>query len=129
MRFKLDENFDARLALLFAEAEHEVDTVLDENLSGSSDETIYHVCRNTGRVLVTLDLDFSNPLRFPADQTHGIIVVRPPRPVLQLVRSTLETALRALKSKPIKGKLWIVELGRIRVYTPSEEESGPQDET
>jgi hypothetical protein len=47
MRFKLDENFDARLALLFVEAEHEADTVLDENLSGSSDEAIYHVCRNT----------------------------------------------------------------------------------
>lgn len=41
MKFKLDENFDTRLVPLLAEAGHDVDTVRDEHLSGSTDETIY----------------------------------------------------------------------------------------
>ena len=41
MRFKLDENFDTRLATLLSKGGHDVDTVRDERLSGSPDETIY----------------------------------------------------------------------------------------
>ena len=123
MRFKLDENFDIRLVRLFLEAGHKADTVLDERLSGSSDEVIYQVCRDTRRVLVTLDLDFSNPLRFPPDITEGLIVIRPPRAVFELIKQTLATLFLALKSKPLKGRLWIVEPGRIRLYTPFQMES------
>jgi predicted nuclease of predicted toxin-antitoxin system len=36
-----------------------------QRLAGRSDDMIYAVCLAEGRVLITLDLDFSNPLRFP----------------------------------------------------------------
>ncbi len=81
----------------------------------------YDACRREERTLVTLDLDFSNPLRFPPGVTEGIVVVRPPRSVLPMIRSTLASALPDLKSRPLKGRLWIVEPGRIRVYDPQEE--------
>lgn len=120
MRFKLDENFDPRLVPLIAEGGHDVDTVLDEKLSGQSDEEIYRVCLEGQRTLITLDLDFSNPFRFPPEPTEGIVVVRPPRPVLPLIRATLQTVLPELLSRSLKGKLWIVEPGRIRLYDPDE---------
>lgn len=120
MKFKLDENFDHRLSALVAEGGHEVDTVQAEGLSGRPDSTIYDACRADGRILVTLDLDFSNPIRFPPEPTEGIIVVRPPRPTLPLTRVTLARALPALKSVALRGKLWIAEPGRIRVYDPGE---------
>ena len=66
-------------------------------------------------------MDFSNPFRFLPDDTEGIIVVRPPRPILPAIEATLVSILPKLKTQPLKGMLWIVEPGRIRVYDPHEE--------
>ena len=85
MRFKLDENLDVRLASLFVDAGQEAKTVLEEGLSGRSDEAIYAICVAERRILVTLDLDFSNPIRFPPAATEGIVILRPP--VLSSTRS------------------------------------------
>ncbi len=123
MKIKLDENFDVRLVLVLAADGHDVDTVPSEGLAGSDDETVYAACHAHGRVLITLDLDFSNPFRFPPDHMEGIIVVRPPRPILSAIRATLVSVLPQLKTNPLKGMLWIVEPGRIRVYNPHEEGS------
>jgi predicted nuclease of predicted toxin-antitoxin system len=124
VRFKLDENFDVRLAPLLAQGGNDVDTVRDERLSGSPDERIYETCRQTGRTLITLDLDFANPFRFPPEGTEGIVVIRPARPILTAIRATLESVLTELRSKPLTGVLWIVEPGRIRVYDPHDEIDG-----
>lgn len=121
MKFKLDENFDVRLVSVVAEGGHDVDRVRAERLSGSPDEAIYRACRAEGRVLITLDLDFTNPFRFPPGPTEGIVVVRAPKSVLSVVRATLIPALPALKSRSLKGMLWIVEPGRIRLYDPVRE--------
>jgi len=118
MKLKLDENFDPRLAPLLAAEGFDVDTVPAEGLSGASDDAVYAACQTAGRALLTLDLDFSNPFRFPADQTEGIIVIRPPRPLLPAIRATLLSILPQLKTLPVKGLLWIVEPGRIRVHDP-----------
>jgi hypothetical protein len=93
-----------------------VDTVRSEGLSGSDDTTIYHACQSGDRALITLDLDFANPFRFPPDALRGIVVIRPPRPILPAVRATLISVLPQLNSQPLDGKLWIVEPGRLRVY-------------
>ena len=120
MRFKLDENLDVRLASLFANAGQEAETVLEEGLSGRSDEAIYAVCVAERRILITLDLDFSNPIRFPPAPTEGIVILRPPRPVIQTVRTLLQEILPEFTSPAVRGKLWIVEPGRLREYDPSE---------
>jgi predicted nuclease of predicted toxin-antitoxin system len=122
VKLKLDENVDTRLVPLLEEGGHDVDTVRSEGLCGADDAAIYDVCQRTGRVLVSLDLDFSNPHRFPPAPTEGIIIVRPPRPVLPQVRATLAAALPQLKMRDLRGRLWIVEPGRIRVYDPHEAE-------
>jgi len=116
MSLKLDENLDVRLVPMLRDEGFDVDTVRDEGLSGSSDDVIYQVCRDSRRVLVTLDLDFANPVRYPPEPTEGIVVVRVPRPLLGLIRATLLDALPEIKSGPLKGSLWIVEPGRIRVH-------------
>ena len=121
MKFKLDENFDWKLAAMVADGGHEADTVKDEQLSGKPDEMVYEACVTDGRVLITLDLDFANPFRFPPAPTAGIVVVRPARPVLSLIRDTLAAALPTLKASDLRGSLWIVEPGRMRVYDPDKD--------
>jgi len=120
VRFKLDENLDLRLVSLIEEGGHDVDSVHGEGLSGSSDEVVYEACVRDRRILISLDLDFANPIRFPPAATPGIIVVRPPRPVLPQIRATLAAALPDLQTRQLDGRLWIVEPGRIRVYDPDE---------
>jgi predicted nuclease of predicted toxin-antitoxin system len=120
MKIKLDENFDPRLVPVLQSHGLDVDTILAERLSGSPDEVVYATCQTLGRVLITLDLDFSNPFRFPPGDTEGIVVVRPPRPVLPAIRATLLSVLPQLKTLPLKGTLWIVEPGRIRFHDPDE---------
>ena len=116
MRFKLDENLNPDLASILRAGGHDTDTVLDEHISGVSDDVIYATCRNVKRALVTLDMDFSNPLRFPPSVTEGIIVLRPVRQTLPMIE-TLVRELGALltKQNPF-GQLWIVEPGSVRIY-------------
>jgi hypothetical protein len=110
MRFKLDENLSTHLVPLLSEGGSDVETVAGEGLSGQPDHDIFEVCCSEGS-------------RFPPGETEGIVVLRPPRPVLSLIRITLESALPVLRSNPLRGKLWIVEPGRIRVYDPGDHET------
>jgi predicted nuclease of predicted toxin-antitoxin system len=120
MKLKLDENFDVRLVQELHKEGFDVDTVTAEGLAGSPDETIYDTCKAVGRTLVTLDLDFSNPFRFPPEDSEGIVVVRPPKAVLSSIRVTLWSVIAQLKTGAVKGKLWIVEAGRIREHDPDD---------
>ena len=120
MKLKLDENFDARLVPELINEGFDADTVIAEGLAGSPDQTIYDTCKAVGRTLLTLDLDFSNPLRFPPKNSEGIVVVRPPKAVLSSIRATLWSVIAQLKAGAVKGKLWIVEPGRIREHDPDD---------
>jgi len=123
MNFKLDENFGARTQHLFRDAGHTVQTVLDESLGGTTDENLYRVCCSEQLCLVTLDLDFSDVLRFPPAQSAGTVVIRVPQnPSLSLLEKLVAQLLRALKQESIARKLWIVEIGRIRVYQSEDTE-------
>jgi predicted nuclease of predicted toxin-antitoxin system len=73
LKFKRDENFDARLIPLLAEGGHDADTVRAENLSGSADEIISQTCVSAGRTLITLDIDFANPFRFPPEMLNPFL--------------------------------------------------------
>ncbi len=64
MKLKLDENLGNRGAELFRAAGHEVATVSEQLLTSASDEKLINTCHAEQRCLITLDLDFSNPLRF-----------------------------------------------------------------
>lgn len=73
------------------------------------------------RCLVTLDLDFSNPIRFPPSRYHGIAVLRlPARFEAGILDDLITVLVEALRSDAIDGQLWVVELGRVRAYEPGE---------
>lgn len=70
-------------------------------------------------MLVTLDTDFANPLRHPPHSTPGIAVLRLSEPFTPTVIDTAIGALLAqLGVEDIAGRLWIVEVDRVRVYEP-----------
>jgi len=116
MRLKLDENIDARLALVLRGAGHDAMTAREQNLHGTDDVDLYQLCISENRALVTLDLDFSNILRYPPEGTPGLIVLRGPDDLFATVRILIETLIEALIKEDPLNHLWIVEPGRVRIH-------------
>jgi len=119
MKFKLDENLGRRGKELLNAAGHDVATVFDQDLNQAADTQIIEACRQESRCLVSLDLDFGNPLRFnPADYC-GIAVLRlPAKFSYQDLMIAIQTLANAVETESIDKNLWIVERGRIRIYRP-----------
>lgn len=121
MRLKLDENLGFRWHDLLRKVGHDVDTVIDEQLSGASDVSVLDAAVAASRALVTLDIDFANALRFPPHRTPGIAVLRvrdrPGRHDIDLVFATLIDGLGRLD---LSGRLWVIDPNRIRQYRPDQ---------
>lgn len=120
LRFKIDENLPVEVAEVFRNAGYDAETVLDEELGGEPDERVAAIAERENRVLVTLDLDFSDIRRFAPGRHPGIAVLRP----RTLGRSsTVRLAgkiVAALDTLPLRRCLWIVEERRIRLREPGE---------
>lgn len=117
MKFKLDENFGTRSQWLFRAAGHDVVTVREELLEGATDRRLFNVCKDEKRCLITLDLDFSNVVRFPPHTSAGIAVIRlPQNSNLVVIEKVIKRFLNAIEREPISGQLWIIETDRIRIH-------------
>ena len=116
MKLKLDENVDARHGAVLRQAGHEATTVRDQGLYGTEDDDLFTHCTTEGYVLVTLDLDFSNILRYPAEKTPGLVVLRGPDDLFPTVNILIQTLIQAFVRDNPAGHLWIVEPSRIRIH-------------
>lgn len=124
MKIKLDENFGDRGADLLRDSGHDVTTVRDQDLCGTPDDTLIEVCRAEQRVLITLDMDFSNPIHFPPARYAGIVVIRtkPPVSTDQLFRELLCFTKASKAYDTLHGQLWVIFKESIRAYAPNPED-------
>jgi predicted nuclease of predicted toxin-antitoxin system len=122
MKFKLDENLGRQTAKILQTAGYDVTSVPDQKLSGSADKVLIEVCLKEGRCLITLDLEFGNPLMFNPSDYPGIVVMRlPSKPSPQDLLDIVRTFTIALGQKDIGGKLWVIQRDRVREYQPEDE--------
>ena len=121
-KLKLDENFSPNLTILFRNRGFDTHSVLDENLSGEPDTVIYLECLTENRCLITFDTDFCNILRFPADNTAGIIVIRPHRNiVLSDIRLFALQIIEILEERDPTNCLWVLDSNKLRIRYPKKD--------
>jgi len=116
MKFKVDENLPVEIADLLRSAKHDATTVHSQRLMGAVDPRIIAICREEGRVLVTLDLDFSNVRAYPPKESAGIVVLRVRHQDNPHILTVFQAALPLIGHYPLQHHLWIVEEGRVRVW-------------
>ncbi|MDX2005687.1 MAG: DUF5615 family PIN-like protein [Meiothermus sp.] len=113
MRILLDENIPTRVLWWLISQGHEVTSVREVGLSGRSDHALYQYINSRNYVLVTLDTDFSDPVRFPI--TFPRIVLRPgvvdPEVIEMNLRDVFEHGF------PLWGELYVVQPEGIARYT------------
>jgi predicted nuclease of predicted toxin-antitoxin system len=94
VKLKLDENIPASLKGKLAAIGHDVETVVDEGLVGSSDERLWTRCQQEERLLVTQDLDFSDLRKFKPGSHAGLLLIRLQNPgraaLIGLLRSIFD---------------------------------------
>lgn len=117
MKLKLDENLGEPARAMLDAAGHDVSTVPRQSLQAALDDELILQCKREGRALVTLDLDFANPLQYRPADFAGIAVLRlPSKTTAGVLDELLRTLVGALAQETLTGRLWIIEVGRLRVH-------------
>ena len=115
LKFKLDENMPAEAAMLLAAAGYDALTVPQQHLGGHADPDVAVVCRQEGRAIVTLDLDFGDIRAYPPADYAGIVVLRLHRQDKTRILAVMQRLLPLLGQEQIVGKLWIVDETTVRM--------------
>ena len=76
MKFLIDENVSGDVTPALRRAGHGVLTASEAGLRGKGDPEVFRRMVSDGRVLLTRDRHFTNPIRFPLNGTPGILFIR-----------------------------------------------------
>jgi predicted nuclease of predicted toxin-antitoxin system len=114
LKFKVDENLPAEHAAMLRDAGHEADTVADQKLTGADDSALFKRCQTEDRILLTLDLDFSNVQAYPPKFHSGVVVFRSRAQDKLTLIALLKRLLPLFRDRSPKQQLWIVEHDRVR---------------
>ena len=115
MKFKLDENLPELVRESLSGLGHDVHTVVEEGLSGARDETVLQACVAEDRILITLDLDFSDIRAYPPGSYPGIWVLRPPKQTFKAIESVVLAGVRLSAVERVHGQLWVIDEKRVRI--------------
>jgi len=115
VKFLLDENLSHRHAARLRVNGHDAVAVVEEGLAGASDSAVRSAADKSGRVLLTLDADFGNIVRYSPKGTPGIIWLRLHPPSEVKIEQAIDRCIDKLGDEDLAGKLAVVDEDKIRV--------------
>jgi predicted nuclease of predicted toxin-antitoxin system len=118
VKIKIDENLAKGPSSHPRSGCHEVADVHDEQLAGAKDEVLWSHVREEGRLLVTLDADFSDVRRFSPGSHPGILLMRTTHPSISAVSMILRRVLDERDLATIAGCLVVADETRTRIRGP-----------
>jgi predicted nuclease of predicted toxin-antitoxin system len=115
-RFLVDEDMPRSMIRKLRAAGYEAEDVRDIGLRGHTDEEVFAYAQAGSMTLISADMGFSNPWRFPAHSHAGIILLRLPNEMSSDgLSDALIGALASLADVELRGALIIVEAKRLRI--------------
>ena len=116
LAFLIDEDLRRELAVRLRTAGFDATDVRDVGLQATPDAAIYQYAVTHTLALLTADLGFSNLVRFPLEDHHGIVVARFPNEIpAPSLNRILTGAIGALGLDSLQQTLVILEPGRTRI--------------
>lgn len=115
MKLFLDENLSSQHSSYLRELGYDAVSVTEVGLSGQPDVKIREFAVANDRILVTLDADFADILRFPPAGTPGVIRLKIHAPTEEAIREQILKVLRVLKDTSIAGCLAVLHGNIIRI--------------
>ena len=115
MKFKLDENLPELVRDALTELGHDAHTVAAEGLAGAHDGAVLDACVAEDRVLITLDLDFSDIRAYPPGSYPGLWVLRPPKQTFKAIEALVRAGLQLSTVERVAGQLWVIDEKRVRI--------------
>jgi len=115
VKFKIDENLPSHCAELLIEKGYDAETVIQEDLQGCSDQKLIEVCQAENRILITLDLDFSDIRNYPPGSNPGIIVLRLSEQSIIDAQISMQHLISSFSEELPVNKLWVVDESKIRI--------------
>jgi predicted nuclease of predicted toxin-antitoxin system len=115
VKFLLDENLSPLHAQTLRGLGHDAISVAALGLSGADDPAVRAAAIEGGRILVTLDGDFANVLRYPPAGTPGVLRFRLHPATEEAIDAALRWAVTRLAETRLDGKLVVADDKRIRI--------------
>ena len=115
MKFLLDENLSPLHAQTVRDLGHDAVSVVEIGLSGADDPDVRTAAIEQERILVTLDADFANVLRYPTARTPGVVRLRLHPATEEAIDAMLRNAIPRLAGVTLSGKLVVVDEHKIRI--------------
>lgn len=115
MKLLLDENLSPLHSVHLRGQGYDAVAVTEAGLSGAPDDQVRAHAIESGRVLMTLDADFGNILRFPPASTPGVIRLKIHPPTEEAIREQIQKVLRVLKDTSLEGCLAVCHGDVIRI--------------
>ncbi len=104
MKLLLDENLSPRQALRLRDLGHDAVAVIEAGLAGQPDEVVRAFAIETRRILLTLDADFANILRYPPAGTPGVIWFKIHPPTEAAIARQITAVLERVKETDLTGR-------------------------
>lgn len=115
LKFKVDENLPREAPQILTDGGYDAVSVPDQQMGGRPDPDVVAVCQAEERVLITLDMDFSDIRAYPPSLHPGMVVLRLSRVDKRRVLDAIGRLVPLLEKEPLIGKLWIVDETRVRM--------------
>lgn len=115
-RFKIDEDLPAAVAEVFRKSGYDAFTVHEQNMSGASDQELWHWVSSEKRWLLTADKGFADVRSFRPGPDTGIILFRLPRESRHAYLDLAHAMLKGFDFDRAVGATVVVTPDAIRIH-------------
>jgi predicted nuclease of predicted toxin-antitoxin system len=115
MNFLADENIFVPMVEALRKLGYDVFDIKEQQLIGTDDPVIYEMAVKRNRVLLTMDKDFSNIIKYPPGNHPGIIVLKLYKLPVSTATKIFMDSFQNLNNSDIIGNTVIIDKNKTRI--------------